>query len=126
MLPLGCTVFNGGPDAGGARPNLGKMIPDLPWQKRSDWIDVKTDVTPAAKGDGITDDTAALQKALETGSILGAAYEDTRSQGQAVFDLALALAKGSDPGKAGWRIADAKYVWIPYKIYLKNPDSPLP
>ena len=68
----------------------------------------------------------ALQKALETGSILGAAYEDTRSQGQAVFDLALALAKGSDPGKAGWRIADAKYVWIPYKIYLKNPDSPLP
>ena len=41
------------------------MIPDLPWQKRSDWIDVKTDVTPAAKGDGIADDTAALQRALD-------------------------------------------------------------
>ena len=49
------------------------MIPDLPWQKRSDWIDVKTDVTPAAKGDGIADDTAALQaglQAMKSGSVL--------------------------------------------------------
>ena len=43
----------------------GPMIPDLPWEKCSDWIDVKTDVTPAAKGDGIADDTAAIQAAFK-------------------------------------------------------------
>jgi hypothetical protein len=40
-------------------------IPNLPWTPRSDWINVRTDVTPAAVGDGITDDTAALQAALD-------------------------------------------------------------
>ena len=44
-------------------------IPLLNWQPRSDWINVKTDVTPAAKGDGIADDTAAIQAAL---NLLGA------------------------------------------------------
>ncbi len=39
-------------------------IPSLPWTKHSDWIDIKTDVQPAARGDGITDDTAAIQAAL--------------------------------------------------------------
>ncbi|MEI6424880.1 MAG: glycosyl hydrolase family 28-related protein, partial [Lentisphaerota bacterium] len=42
-----------------------RNIPDLPWEKRSDWIDVKTDVMPAAKGDGIADDTEALQAAFK-------------------------------------------------------------
>jgi hypothetical protein len=40
-------------------------IPSLAWQKRSDWINVKTDVTPAAVGDGQADDTAAIQAALD-------------------------------------------------------------
>jgi len=40
-------------------------IPVLDWEKRSDWVSVKTDVTPAAVGDGVADDTAAIQKALE-------------------------------------------------------------
>jgi hypothetical protein len=40
-------------------------IPRLDWQPRSDWINVKTDVTPAAVGDGRADDTAALQAALD-------------------------------------------------------------
>jgi hypothetical protein len=40
-------------------------IPVLNWEKRSDWVSVKTDVTPAAVGDGVADDTAAIQKALD-------------------------------------------------------------
>ena len=39
-------------------------IPSLNWQPRSDWINVKSNVTPAAIGDGVADDTAALQAAL--------------------------------------------------------------
>ena len=42
-------------------------IPRLDWQPRSDWINVKTDVTPAAVGDGQADDTAPLQAALNRG-----------------------------------------------------------
>ncbi|MCE5239078.1 hypothetical protein LLH23_11350 [bacterium] len=41
-------------------------IPSLNWQERSDWINVKTDVTPRAVGDGAADDTAALQAALDS------------------------------------------------------------
>jgi hypothetical protein len=41
-------------------------IPSLAWEKRSDWVSVKTDVKPAAAGDGVADDTAALQAALDT------------------------------------------------------------
>lgn len=39
-------------------------LPELNWEKRSDWVDVTADVTPAAQGDGVTDDTVALQTAL--------------------------------------------------------------
>lgn len=49
------------------------QIPALRWEKRSDWINVKTDVDPAAVGDGRADDTVALQKAfsrVRDGSVL--------------------------------------------------------
>lgn len=36
-------------------------LPTLPWTPRSDWIDVRAH---GAKGDGVTDDTAAIQTAL--------------------------------------------------------------
>jgi hypothetical protein len=42
-------------------------IPRLDWQPRSDWINAKSDVTPAAVGDGQADDTAAVQAALNRG-----------------------------------------------------------
>jgi len=45
----------------------------LHWQERSDWVNVKTAVTPAAVGDGKADDTAAIQKAfndLKDGSVV--------------------------------------------------------
>ena len=43
----------------------GPAIPVLNWEKRSDWVSVKTDVAPPAVGDGLADDTAAIQKALD-------------------------------------------------------------
>ncbi len=41
-----------------------KAQANLPVIERSDWVNVKTDVTPAAVGDGVADDTAAIQAAL--------------------------------------------------------------
>jgi hypothetical protein len=44
-----------------AHPLAGPDIPELPelnWEKRSDWIDVTRDVISAAVGDGVADDTA--------------------------------------------------------------------
>jgi hypothetical protein len=43
----------------------GGPIPALRWQERSDWINVRTNVTPTAVGDGRADDTAAIQAALD-------------------------------------------------------------
>ena len=41
-----------------------KAWEDLPLIERSDWINVKTDITPAAVGDGVADDTEALKAAF--------------------------------------------------------------
>jgi hypothetical protein len=49
-------------------------IPNLAWQERSDWINVKTDVVPAALGNGQADDTAAIQAALDRGRQSRAVY----------------------------------------------------
>jgi methyl-galactoside transport system substrate-binding protein len=61
--------------------------------------------------------SAAIAEAIKAGTLLGAACVDLEGQGKAVFDLAYALARGRDPSKAGWRIDDVKFVWIPYKKY---------
>ena len=43
---------------------VNKDIPVLNWVERSDWINVRTDISPMAFGDGKHDDTAAIQVAL--------------------------------------------------------------
>ncbi|MDR1145544.1 MAG: glycoside hydrolase family 55 protein [Verrucomicrobiales bacterium] len=43
-------------------------IPLFQRTPRSDWINVQTDVSPSAVGDGVADDTAAIQAALDTAS----------------------------------------------------------
>ena len=47
-----------------ATASAAPLLPVLNWQQRSDWVNVKTNVRPAAFGDGIHDDTAAIQAAL--------------------------------------------------------------
>ena len=42
------------------------QLPSLNWQKRAEWVSVKTDVSPPAVGDGVHDDTASLQAALDS------------------------------------------------------------
>lgn len=56
LLALTIAAFAAAPD-----------IPSLNWQERSNWLNVKTDVTPKALGDGVADDTRAIQTALDTG-----------------------------------------------------------
>ena len=65
-------------------------------------------------GLGEGDIPPAVADAISSGTLLGAALCDWGNQGRAVFDLAYALAKGSNPANSGRRITDAKYIWIPY------------
>ncbi len=60
-------------------------IPRLTWSQRSDWINVKADVTPGALGDGKADDTAAIQVALTLISNLGGQAEAGASKPRAVY-----------------------------------------
>lgn len=82
-------------------------IPSLAWQPRSDWINVRADVTPAAVGNGRADDTAAIQTALDrkvdgkTVYLLPGAYRITKTlvlQGPAVGCLVVGHGpNGEDP-----------------------------
>lgn len=69
MLALSANALMSAASAPSAPP----QIPVLRWEERSDWINAKTDIAPAAIGDGQTDDTVAVQNAsagLRDGSVL--------------------------------------------------------
>jgi hypothetical protein len=56
-----------------ANPDI-PQLPELNWEKRSDWLNVKTDATPRAVGDGVADDTAAIQAACNMARNLDGAF----------------------------------------------------
>jgi methyl-galactoside transport system substrate-binding protein len=66
------------------------------------------------------DATAPAIKALEDGTLLGTVLNDGVSQGKASFDIAYAVATGTDPANAGWTLSDGKYVWVPYQMVTKE------
>jgi methyl-galactoside transport system substrate-binding protein len=66
------------------------------------------------------DATAPALEALSQGTLLGTVLNDADNQGKATFDVAYALASGSDPATSGWTITDGKYVWVPYQKVTKD------
>jgi methyl-galactoside transport system substrate-binding protein len=68
---------------------------------------------------GIDGSPAAI-KAIEEGSLLGTLSGDPERQGKAAFSIALILAQGLDPNKAGWALDAGRFVFVPYKKVTKE------
>ena len=66
------------------------------------------------------DATAPALQALSEGTLLGTVLNDAANQGKATFDIAYALASGSNPSAAGWNITDGKYIWVPYQKVTRD------
>lgn len=97
-LILGLLSGFAAPCLGQAAPHI-PQLPELTWEKRSDWLDVTRDITPCAVGDGVADDTEALQ----------AAFDEVRSAGSPFSTVYF------PPGT--YRITK--------EIYPEKPESPL-
>ncbi len=65
-----------------------------------------------------------LKAALASGKIVGAAALDAEAIGKAALSLALMLAEGKDPAKSGYRISEAKYLWVPYRKIPGSESAP--
>lgn len=69
------------------------------------------------------DATAPAVQALKDGTLLGTVLNNSKKQGDAVFNLMLVLAKGETPTKdniGGFEIVDKQYIWVPYEIVTKE------
>ncbi|WP_411682753.1 galactose ABC transporter substrate-binding protein [Clostridium thailandense] len=68
------------------------------------------------------DATSAALGCIKTGNLLGTVFNDASSQGKAIFNLANVLANRKSPNKesVGYAIMDNKYIWIDYKVILKE------
>lgn len=66
------------------------------------------------------DGTRFAMDAISDGSLLGTVRGDAASQGKAAFDLAYALAKGQDPGAAGWAMSDSKFIFVQYQRVTRD------
>ena len=69
------------------------------------------------------DATAPAVQALKDGTLLGTVLNNSKKQGDAVFNLMLVLAKGETPTKdniGGFEIVDKQYIWVPYEIVTKD------
>lgn len=68
------------------------------------------------------DATAPAVQALKDGTLLGTVLNNTKKQGDAVFNLMLVLSKGETPTKdnVGFEIIDKQYIWVPYEIVTKE------
>jgi methyl-galactoside transport system substrate-binding protein len=73
---------------------------------------------------GVSGVPATVAAAISTDILLGTVFPDPAAQGKAIFDLAYALARGTPPRKAGWKITDAKYLWVPCKKVTKGDLPP--
>jgi methyl-galactoside transport system substrate-binding protein len=76
----------------------------------------KDDFLPVLGVDG----TGFAIDAIADGSLLGTVRADAASQGRAAFDLAYALAKGSDPAAAGWSLTNGKFVLVPFQKVTRD------
>ncbi|MGO8693522.1 MAG: substrate-binding domain-containing protein [Rectinemataceae bacterium] len=63
---------------------------------------------------GIGASPAALA-AIAAGSLVGTVWNDEAGQAEAVLDLTMALANGTEPARTGWPLTNGKYVWVPYR-----------
>ncbi len=60
---------------------------------------------------------------MREGALLGTVLNDAISQGRAVVNLSLALARGETPTaeNVGYPITGGRYIWIPYAKVTPKP-----
>lgn len=68
------------------------------------------------------DATAAGCKAIQDGILLGSAFNNPKSLGEATFKVLASIAKGVKPTQenTGYQITDGKYIWLDYKAITKD------
>ena len=65
------------------------------------------------------DATAPALQAIAEGTLLGTVLNDAQNQGKATFDIAYALATGTDPTTTAGEM-DGNYIWVPYQKVTKD------